>query len=115
MPSSQNPLNFTGKVAFFTGAASGIGLATVQALANAGASVDWRDANCRFRIGGGCSQKVDCWRKSLPVMSFGFLRTCDTGMEHRQRPPWRKLPSKRHVVAAPSLGLEKMTDVQCKR
>jgi NAD(P)-dependent dehydrogenase (short-subunit alcohol dehydrogenase family) len=36
---SKNPLDFTGKVALVTGAASGMGLATAQAFADAGASV----------------------------------------------------------------------------
>lgn len=36
---SNNPLDFTGKVALVTGAASGMGLATVQAFAAAGAAV----------------------------------------------------------------------------
>ena len=35
----NNPLDFTGKVALVTGAASGMGLATVQAFAEAGAAV----------------------------------------------------------------------------
>src|SRR5215469_7161010 len=36
---SRNPLDFTGKVALVTGAASGMGLATAQAFAEAGAAV----------------------------------------------------------------------------
>lgn len=36
---SSNPLDFTGKVALVTGAASGMGLATAQAFAHAGAAV----------------------------------------------------------------------------
>jgi NAD(P)-dependent dehydrogenase (short-subunit alcohol dehydrogenase family) len=36
---SNNPLDFTGKVALVTGAASGMGLATAQAFAEAGAAV----------------------------------------------------------------------------
>src|SRR5689334_2955479 len=35
----SNPLDFTGKVALVTGAAAGMGLATAQAFAEAGASV----------------------------------------------------------------------------
>jgi NAD(P)-dependent dehydrogenase (short-subunit alcohol dehydrogenase family) len=35
----NNPLDFSGKVALVTGAASGMGLATAQAFAEAGASV----------------------------------------------------------------------------
>lgn len=35
----NNPLNFTGKVALVTGAASGMGLATAQAFTEAGAAV----------------------------------------------------------------------------
>ena len=35
----NNPLDFTGKVALVTGAASGMGLAAVQAFAEAGAAV----------------------------------------------------------------------------
>jgi NAD(P)-dependent dehydrogenase (short-subunit alcohol dehydrogenase family) len=34
-----NPLDFSGKVALVTGAASGMGLATAQAFAEAGAAV----------------------------------------------------------------------------
>jgi NAD(P)-dependent dehydrogenase (short-subunit alcohol dehydrogenase family) len=34
-----NPLDFSGKVALVTGAAAGMGLATAQAFAEAGASV----------------------------------------------------------------------------
>jgi NAD(P)-dependent dehydrogenase (short-subunit alcohol dehydrogenase family) len=36
---SNNPLDFTGKVALVTGAASGMGLATAQAFADAGAAI----------------------------------------------------------------------------
>jgi NADPH:quinone reductase-like Zn-dependent oxidoreductase len=36
---SNNVLDFTGKVALVTGASSGMGLATAQALAQAGAAV----------------------------------------------------------------------------
>ena len=36
---TENPLDFTGKVALVTGAASGMGLATAQAFAEAGAAV----------------------------------------------------------------------------
>src|SRR5215469_8296072 len=36
---NRNPLDFTGKVALVTGAASGMGLATAQAFAEAGAAV----------------------------------------------------------------------------
>ncbi|MBV9441419.1 MAG: SDR family oxidoreductase, partial [Acidobacteriaceae bacterium] len=36
---SNNPLDFRGKVALVTGAASGMGLATAQAFAEAGAAV----------------------------------------------------------------------------
>src|SRR3954468_8800435 len=36
---NNNPLNFSGKVALVTGAASGMGLATAQAFAEAGAAV----------------------------------------------------------------------------
>ena len=36
---SRNPLDFTGKVALVTGSASGMGLATAQAFADAGAAV----------------------------------------------------------------------------
>jgi len=39
-----NPLDFTGKVALVTGAASGMGLATAQAFAEAGAAVVLADA-----------------------------------------------------------------------
>jgi NAD(P)-dependent dehydrogenase (short-subunit alcohol dehydrogenase family) len=39
----NNPLDFTGKVALVTGAASGMGLATVQAFAEAGAAVALAD------------------------------------------------------------------------
>jgi NAD(P)-dependent dehydrogenase (short-subunit alcohol dehydrogenase family) len=35
----KNPLDFSGKVALITGAASGMGLATAQAFADAGAAV----------------------------------------------------------------------------
>jgi NAD(P)-dependent dehydrogenase (short-subunit alcohol dehydrogenase family) len=35
----NNPLDFSGKVALVTGAASGMGLATAQAFAEAGAAV----------------------------------------------------------------------------
>ena len=35
----SNPLDYSGKVALVTGAASGMGLATAQAFAEAGASV----------------------------------------------------------------------------
>lgn len=38
----KNPLDFTGKVALVTGAAAGMGLATVQAFAEAGAAECWR-------------------------------------------------------------------------
>jgi NAD(P)-dependent dehydrogenase (short-subunit alcohol dehydrogenase family) len=47
---SNNVLDFTGKVALVTGAASGMGLATAQAFAEAGASVamaDFRDDTVR--------------------------------------------------------------------
>jgi NAD(P)-dependent dehydrogenase (short-subunit alcohol dehydrogenase family) len=47
---SNNPLDFTGKVALVTGAASGMGLATAQAFAEAGASVvlaDFREDTLR--------------------------------------------------------------------
>lgn len=40
----KNPLDFTGKVALVTGAASGMGLATAQAFAEAGAAVVMADA-----------------------------------------------------------------------
>jgi NAD(P)-dependent dehydrogenase (short-subunit alcohol dehydrogenase family) len=40
----NNPLDFTGKVALVTGAASGMGLATAQAFAEAGAAVVIADA-----------------------------------------------------------------------
>jgi NAD(P)-dependent dehydrogenase (short-subunit alcohol dehydrogenase family) len=40
----NNPLDFTGKVAVVTGAASGMGLATAQAFAEAGAAVMMADA-----------------------------------------------------------------------
>lgn len=40
----NNPLDFTGKVALVTGAAAGMGLATVQAFAEAGAAVVMADA-----------------------------------------------------------------------
>jgi NAD(P)-dependent dehydrogenase (short-subunit alcohol dehydrogenase family) len=40
----NNPLDFTGKVALVTGAASGMGLATAQAFAEAGAAVMMADA-----------------------------------------------------------------------
>ncbi len=40
----NNPLDFTGKVALVTGAASGMGLATAQAFAEAGAAVVMADA-----------------------------------------------------------------------
>lgn len=36
---SNNPLDFSGKVALITGAAAGMGLATAQAFAKAGAAV----------------------------------------------------------------------------
>jgi NAD(P)-dependent dehydrogenase (short-subunit alcohol dehydrogenase family) len=39
----SNPLDFTGKVALVTGAASGMGLATAQAFAEAGAAVALAD------------------------------------------------------------------------
>jgi NAD(P)-dependent dehydrogenase (short-subunit alcohol dehydrogenase family) len=39
----KNPLDFTGKVALVTGAASGMGLATAQAFAEAGAAVVMAD------------------------------------------------------------------------
>ncbi len=44
---TENPLDFTGKVALVTGAASGMGLATAQAFTEAGAAVvlaDFREA-----------------------------------------------------------------------
>jgi NAD(P)-dependent dehydrogenase (short-subunit alcohol dehydrogenase family) len=47
---SNNPLDFTGKVALVTGAASGMGLATAQAFAEAGAAValaDFRESVAR--------------------------------------------------------------------
>jgi NAD(P)-dependent dehydrogenase (short-subunit alcohol dehydrogenase family) len=40
----SNPLDFTGKVALVTGAASGMGLAAAQAFAEAGAAVAMADA-----------------------------------------------------------------------
>src|SRR3954453_8594975 len=40
---NNNPLNFSGKVALVTGAASGMGLATAQAFAAAGAAVVMAD------------------------------------------------------------------------
>src|SRR4051794_41138203 len=40
---SNNPLDFSGKVALVTGAASGMGLATAQAFAAAGAAVVMAD------------------------------------------------------------------------
>ena len=40
---NNNPLDFTGKVALVTGAASGMGLATAQAFAEAGAAVALAD------------------------------------------------------------------------
>lgn len=40
----NNPMDFTGKVALVTGAASGMGLATAQAFAEAGAAVVVADA-----------------------------------------------------------------------
>lgn len=40
---NKNPLDFTGKVALVTGAASGMGLATAQAFAEAGAAVVMAD------------------------------------------------------------------------
>ena len=39
----NNPLEFTGKVALVTGAASGMGLATARAFAQAGAAVALAD------------------------------------------------------------------------
>ena len=39
----NNPLDFTGKVALITGAAAGMGLATAQAFAEAGAAVAMAD------------------------------------------------------------------------
>lgn len=50
----NNPLDFTGKVALVTGAASGMGLATAQAFAEAGAAValsDFREAEVRAEAG----------------------------------------------------------------
>src|ERR671939_587491 len=44
-PVMNNPLNFGGKVALVTGAASGMGLATSRAFAEAGAAVALLDAN----------------------------------------------------------------------
>lgn len=41
----KNPFDFSGKVAFVTGAASGIGLATAQSFAQAGAAVVLADVN----------------------------------------------------------------------
>ena len=40
-----NPLDFTGKVALVTGAAAGMGLATAQAFAKAGAAVVLADVS----------------------------------------------------------------------
>jgi NAD(P)-dependent dehydrogenase (short-subunit alcohol dehydrogenase family) len=41
----NNPLDFSGKVALVTGAAAGMGLATAQAFADAGAAVVLADVN----------------------------------------------------------------------
>jgi NAD(P)-dependent dehydrogenase (short-subunit alcohol dehydrogenase family) len=40
---NNNPLDFSGKVALVTGAAAGMGLATAQAFAEAGAAVVMAD------------------------------------------------------------------------
>jgi hypothetical protein len=46
----KNPLDFTGKVALVTGAASGMGLAAAQAFAEAGAAVVMADySNSKVR------------------------------------------------------------------
>ena len=41
----SNPLDFTGKVTLVTGAAAGMGFATAQAFADAGAAVVLADVN----------------------------------------------------------------------
>jgi NAD(P)-dependent dehydrogenase (short-subunit alcohol dehydrogenase family) len=51
---SDNPLDFSGKVALITGAASGMGLAAARAFADAGAAVvlaDYRDDLVRLEVG----------------------------------------------------------------
>ena len=50
---SNNPLDFSGKVALVTGAAAGMGLATAQAFAEAGAAVVLADFRGGRGEGGG--------------------------------------------------------------
>ena len=49
----NNPLDFSGKVALVTGAAAGMGLATAQAFAKAGAAVMLADFKARHSDGCG--------------------------------------------------------------
>src|SRR5437763_12627950 len=62
----NNVLDFTGKVALVTGAASGMGLVTAQAFADAGAAVvlaDFREEAVNAEV----RKLVAAGRKAIPV------------------------------------------------
>lgn len=71
----DNPLDFTGKVALVSGAASGMGLATAQAFADAGAAVVLAD----FREGVVTAEARKLAAAGHKVIAF----TCDVGNERQ--------------------------------
>jgi NAD(P)-dependent dehydrogenase (short-subunit alcohol dehydrogenase family) len=83
-------ISFDGKVALVTGAASGLGLATAKAFAEAGASVALADCN-EDAVRAAADELTAQGRKAL-----GIRRACTSSMRNKQFPPIRsrvRLPS----------------------